>query len=151
FSNCLSFNGTSSFVESPDIAALTPGTNATFEAWISLAGVPTDTGSIFNKWSQTVDDEFLFGIDPSRVLYFAWHTTGGDAWPSASFNEAFGTGTIPLNTLTHVALVRTGATLRFYINGNLDSTFTPVDTTPFRDGINTLRIGGQGRGGVSRF
>ena len=34
---------------------------------------------------------------------------------------------------------------------NLDSTFTPVDTNPFRDGINTLRIGGQGRGGVSRF
>src|SRR2546422_1014276 len=26
-----------------------------------------------------------------------------------------------------------------------------MDTNPFRNGINTLRIGGQGRGGVNRF
>jgi hypothetical protein len=150
FSNCLSFNGTSSFAESSDINALTPGADATFEAWISLDTAPSDVASVLNKWSQTADDEYLFGVASTRALYFAWHTTGGSPWPSTSFNHAFSTGMIPLNTLTHIAMVRSGATLRFYINGNLDSTFTAMDTNPFTNGINTLRIGGQGRG-ASRF
>ena len=59
---------------------------------------------------------------------------------------------MPLNTLTHVAVVRNGPSLSFYINGVLDASIAAaMDTNPFRNGINTLRIGGQGRGGVNRF
>src|SRR2546430_13652153 len=60
-------------------------------------------------------------------------------------------GQIPLSTWTHIALVRRGATLSFYINGVLDASVTAADTNPFRNGITSLRIGGQGRGGVNRF
>jgi hypothetical protein len=151
FGNCLSFNGTSNFVESPDIDALTPGTGATFEAWVVLPAAPSETASVFNKWNQSTDDEYLFGISSSQTLYFAWQTTGGRTWGTASFNHVFGLGTIPLNTLTHIAVVRSSATLQFYINGNLDSAHVVMDTNPFRNGINTLRIGGQGRGATRFF
>jgi hypothetical protein len=151
FGTCLAFNGTSSFVDAPDLDVLTPGTEATFEAWVVLAATPTETVSVFNKWNQTGDDEYLFGIDLTRTLYFAWHTTGAGTWPSVSFNDAVGTGTLPLNTLTHIAVVRSGGTVTFYINGTLDSSLTVMDTNPFRNGINTLRIGGQARGAKNRF
>lgn len=152
FGNCLFFNGTSNFVESPDIDALTPGTEATFEAWIALAAAPAETASIFNKWNQTEDDEFWMGITPSQTVYFAWKTTGGGAWATTSWNDARSTGTVPLNVLTHVAVVRSGTILRFYINGNLDTALlTAVDVNPFRNGTNTLRVGGQGRGAISNL
>ena len=35
FGTCLAFNGTSSFVDTPDDDVLSPGINATFEAWVS--------------------------------------------------------------------------------------------------------------------
>src|SRR5207249_8698241 len=69
-----------------------------------------------------------------------------------SYDNVYGNGTVPLNTLTHVAVVRNGPSLSFYINGVLDASIAAaMDTNPFRNGINTLRIGGQGRGGVNRF
>jgi len=47
--------------------------------------------------------------------------------------------------------VRSGPAISFYINGNLDKTFAAAaDANPFRSGINTLRIGGQNRGGITR-
>src|SRR2546422_674328 len=58
----------------------------------------------------------------------------------------------PFLTWTHIALVRNGPSLTFYINGVPDASIAAaMDTNPFRNGINTLRIGGQGRGGVNRF
>jgi hypothetical protein len=151
FGNCLSFNGSSSFVESADIAALTLSTEATFEAWVSLSAAPSETVSIFNKWNQTAADEYLVGVTPARALYFAWQTTGGGSWPSPSFNETASTSTIPLDTLTHIAVVRNGVTLTFYINGTPNPPLTVLDTSPFRNGANTLRVGAQGRGGRNRF
>src|SRR5437867_4852435 len=152
FGSAISFNGTTSYVESPDIDALSPGANATFEAWVFLNSAPTEIASVFNKWSQTVDDEYLFGINPNQTLSFSWQTTGASTWGTPSYNSASGISAIPLNTLTHIAMVRNGATLSFYINGTLDSSLNNVlDTNAFRNGINTLRIGGQGRGARNRF
>ena len=151
FGNAVSFNSTSSYVEAVDIDALTPGTGATFEAWVYLNSAPTEIASVFNKWSQTVDDEYLFGINPNQTLSFSWQTTGGYTWGTPSFNGAGGTGLIPLNAWTHIAVARSGATLNFYINGNLDASLNVMDTNAFRNGINTLRMGGQGRGATNRF
>lgn len=151
FSNALSFNGSNSYVEALDADTLSPGTEATFSAWIFLNSAPTETASVLNKWSQTVEDEYLFGVTPSRQLYVAWQTSGAGAWGTPSYNDASGIGQIPLSTWTHIALVRRGATLSFYINGVLDASVTAADTNPFRNGITSLRIGGQGRGGVNRF
>jgi concanavalin A-like lectin/glucanase superfamily protein/Big-like domain-containing protein len=152
FGSGLTFNGTSSVVEAADINPLTAQADATFMAWVFLNSAPTEVASVFNKWSQTVDDEFMFGISPNRTLYFAWQTTGGSSWGGVSYDEATGIGQIPLTTWAHIAVVRRGADLLFYINGSLDATLgSAMDTSPFRNGITTLRIGGQGRGSRNRF
>jgi hypothetical protein len=148
----LSFNGTSSFVNAADIDPLTLQTTATFMAWVSLNGAPAETASVFNKWSQTVDDEFLFGLNPNRTLYFGWRTTAGVDWGTTGYNQASGTAVVPLTTMTHIAVVRNGASLKFYVNGNLDvSLSSAMDGNSFRNGTTTLRIGGQGRGARDRF
>jgi concanavalin A-like lectin/glucanase superfamily protein/Big-like domain-containing protein/fibronectin type III domain protein/parallel beta helix pectate lyase-like protein len=152
FGSGLSFNGTSSFVDAPDMDPLTLQTNATFMAWVSLSSAPVDVASVFNKWSQTTDDEYLFGINPDRTLYFGWQTTAGGAWGTTSYNQVNGTAVIPLGTMTHIAVVRSGASLTFYVNGNLDTSLgNAMDGNSFRNGIATLRIGGQGRGARNRF
>src|SRR5439155_13829883 len=134
---------TSSDVEAADIAPLTPGANATFEAWVYLNAAPSELVSIFNKWSQSGDDEYLVGININQTLFFGWQTTGGGAYGTPSYNDASGSGAVPLNAWTHVAVVRSGTTLTFYINGNLDTSSSPMDINSFRNGTNTLRIGGQ--------
>jgi hypothetical protein len=110
-----------------------------------MMAAPTELASLVNKWSQTVDDEYLFGVNPDRTMFFAWHTTGGDVPQTAAFGLANSSGTVPLNALTHVALVRDGATLTFYVGGVADPVLTVMDGNPFRNGINSLRVGGQAR------
>ena len=147
--SALFFDATSKYVEVPDANILSP-TNATFIAWVLLNTTPTETYSIINKWSQTVDDEYLFGISTTSNLYLAWQTTGGGVWGTTSFNDVSSTGTIPIGQFTHAAVVRNEATISFYINGALSSSSNVIDTNPFRNGINTLRIGAQSRV-VNRF
>jgi hypothetical protein len=152
YGNALAFEGSASFVEASDINPLTPQTEATWQAWVRLNAAPAETASVFNKWAQSADDEYLVGINPNRTIYFAWRTTGGATWGTPSYNQANGTTAIPLNTFTHIAVVRSGSTLRFYINGVLDAALTGlIDANPFRNGSATLRLGGQGRGGRNRF
>jgi len=150
FGNALSLNG-AGYANAPDVAALTPGVTATFEAWVFMTSAPTDLGSILNKWSQSAEDEYLFGVLPDRRVYFTWKTTAATGWGTPSFNEVISTGQIPLNVWTHVAVVRNGATLSFYVNGALSSSSAVMDTNPFRNGTNALRVGGQDRGGANRY
>jgi Concanavalin A-like lectin/glucanases superfamily/Abnormal spindle-like microcephaly-assoc'd, ASPM-SPD-2-Hydin/Immunoglobulin domain len=145
-----SFTGTNAYVEAANSSSLNPGTAATFSAWVNVAGTNGDISSVINKWSQTIDDEYLFGLDANNRLTFAWQTTGGNVWGQPSFNIVTGTAQIPLSTWTYITVVRNGPAISFYINGNLDATFNAADGNPFRSGINTLRIGGQNRGGVTR-
>jgi chitodextrinase len=144
FDSCLSFNGINSYLNIPDSDSLSPGTNLTISADVKLSSYPSGTeAAIVSKWSNNIEDEYLFHILPSGQLSFAWHTTGGDTWPSVPYNGVNSVGTIPLNTLTHVAVVRSGATVTFYINGVQNSTFTVADANPFRNGNTPLRIGAQ--------
>ena len=151
YGNALTFNGTTTDVEAANSSALNPGTTATFSAWVKVTAANSDISSVLNKWSQTADDEYLFGLDSANHLTFAWQTTGGNSWGLPSYNLVSGTSQVPLNTWTYVTAVRNGTAISFYINGNLDATFpAAADTNPFRGGINSLRIGGQNRGGIAR-
>ncbi len=147
--SALAANGVG-YAEAADRSALSPGLTATFEAWVFLTGAPTEPASILNKWSQSSDDEYLFGLDTSRRVYLAWQTTGGAIWGTPSFNDAASAGQVPLNVWTHVAVVRNGPVVSFYINGSLSSSVTAMDANPFRNGTNSLRVGSQSRGGRVR-
>ncbi|PYT94320.1 MAG: hypothetical protein DMG36_05070, partial [Acidobacteria bacterium] len=151
YGDALSFNGSSGDVEAVNSTSLNPGTAATFSAWVNLLGANSDISSVINKWSQTADDEYLFGLDSGNRLTFAWQTTGGNVWGQPSYNIVTGNAQIPLGTWTYISVVRNGPAITFYINGNTDATFSAAaDSNPFRSGINSLRIGGQSRGSLAR-
>src|SRR5882762_1724685 len=151
YGNALSFNGANGYVEASNSNSFNPGTAATFSAWVNVLAANADISSVINKWSQTIDDEYLFGLDSSNRLTFAWQTTGGNVWGPPSYYIVSGNTQVPLGTWTYIAVVRNGPAISFYINGNLDASFgAAADANPFRSGINTLRIGGQNRGAASR-
>src|SRR6266481_6089344 len=151
YGSALSFNGTNAYVEAANSNSLNPGTAATFSAWVNVLAASANISSVVNKWSQTIDDEYLFGLDSSNRLTFAWQTTGGNVWGPPSYYIVSGNAQVPLSTWTYVTVVRNGPAISFYINGNLDASFgAAADANPFRSGINTLRIGGQNRGGTAR-
>src|SRR6267142_2429150 len=151
YGNALSSNGTNAYAEAANSNSLNPGTAATFSAWVNVLAANADISSVINKWSQTIDDEYLFGLDSSNRLTFAWQTTGGNVWGPPSYYIVSGNAQVPLSTWTYVTVVRNGPAISFYINGNLDAAFSAAaDANPFRSGINTLRIGGQNRGGTAR-
>jgi hypothetical protein len=151
YGDAIAFNGVSSYVEAANSSSLNPGTAATFSAWVNLAAANNNISSVINKWSQTTDDEYLFGLDSSNRLIFAWQTTGGNVWGQPSYNLVFGNAQIPLGTWTYISVVRSGPSITFYINGNVDAAYaSAADSNPFRSGVNTLRIGGQSRGGIAR-
>src|SRR5882762_4448388 len=151
YGNALSLNGTNVYVEVANSSSLNPGTTATFSAWVNMVAANADISSVIGKWSQTIDDEYLFGLDSSNRLIFAWQTTGGNTWGQPSFNIVSGSAQVPLGTWTYITVLRNGPAISFYVNGNLDAKFNTADANPFRNGINTLRIGGQNRGGTPRF
>src|SRR6202171_1546559 len=147
----LSFSGTNAYVEAANSNSLNPGTAATFSAWVNVLAANANISSVINKWSQTIDDDYLFGLDSSNRLTFAWQTTGGNVWGRPSYNIVSGNAQIPLGTWTYITVVRNGPAISFYVNGNLDATFgAAADANPFQAGIDTLRIGGQNRGGAPR-
>jgi len=97
------------------------------------------------------DDEYLFGLDSSNRLTFAWQTTGGNVWGRPSYKYVSGNAQVPLGTWTYITVVRNGPAISFYVNGNLDATFAPQRTPiPSEAGSTTVRIGGQNRGAASR-
>src|SRR6195256_3963202 len=151
YGNAISFNGTNAYVEVANSISLNPGTTATFSAWVNMVAANADISSVIGKGSQTIDDADLFGLDSSNRLTFAWQTTGGNTWGQPSFNIVSGNAQVPLGTWTYITVLRNGPAISFYVNGNLDAKFNTADANPFRNGINTLRIGGQNRGGTPRF
>ncbi len=94
--NALSFNGTAAYVEAANSSSLNPGTAATFSAWVNVLAANTGISSVINKWSQTVDDEYLFGLDSRNRLTFAWQTTGGNVWGQPSYNLVSGNAQVPI-------------------------------------------------------
>jgi hypothetical protein len=47
FGSAATFNGATSFGEAADIDAISPQTEATFQAWVSLDAAPSDLASVF--------------------------------------------------------------------------------------------------------
>jgi hypothetical protein len=148
--SALTLNGTG-YADAADHPILTPGTSATFEAWVFLTGVPTEPASILSKWGRGTDDEFFLGLDAARRVCFSWRTSAAAVWGTPGYNQASGTAQVALNTWTHVAVVRTGATLSFYVNGVLDRSVAAMDANSFRNGGYSLRVGGQNRGSQKRY
>ncbi len=122
----LKFNGTNQYLTvSPAPTTRSPLTVAAWVYPTSLTGgrtiVDTDNnGGSFVGW--------VFTVKSNGQLWF---------WP-ASGKDKFSTGTISINTWSHIVATYDGTNVSFYINGVLDS--TQAMQTP-QDNITTFAIG----------
>ncbi|MFH1540438.1 MAG: DUF2341 domain-containing protein [Elusimicrobiota bacterium] len=150
FNKARNFNGNGDCVDIPDTDVLTLGTAATFTSWVNITTISENYSSIINKWNQAVDDEYIFGVNTNNTLVLAWHTNGGGNWGSSSWYSVNSVGTITLGEWAFVAVVRNNTTITFYINGVEAGSSNPIDINPFRNGLVSVRIGGQNRSRMNR-
>jgi hypothetical protein len=119
YDNAASFNGSNQFLRISDNASLRlAGTDFTISLWVR----PTVLSNNFllSKWDG-VNDYALYQFATGR---FTWTTRGVDNLSA---------GSLSVGTWSLIVITYTGTTLRIYLNGTLDSTFTsvapPIDTT----------------------
>lgn len=110
------FNG-SSGMQYNATGRITVSSTATFtiESWVYLTATPSSTGPILaDGQPNTATTYWSFEINSSRNLQFFWYISGNVFCTS--------TGTVPLNTWTHVAVSVSSGAIKLFINGVLQST-----------------------------
>jgi hypothetical protein len=117
YGNALSFNGTSSYVDLGNPAALQLTGSMTIEAWVKAAANPPDDGQIVAKSDGS---GWQFKTSPDTGPHtFGMQVTG----TSGTNSQRYSTTARSLNTWYHIAGVydATAGTLSVYVNGVLDN------------------------------
>ena len=109
------FNGASDYcvTETSNVLGGLGGVNFTVECWVFLHTLGS-TGQIAflstgtNSWAS--GHQMDFGVTTNGVLYFEYSNGSGSSF-------VLSTGTCPANKWAHVAFVKNGATLTFFVDG----------------------------------
>ena len=127
------FNGTSHQLLA-NSSVFTQTTDFTVEGWYYAANV-TGTHYLFTLGTEAANrySYFLSGNAITSNIY------GGN---SISYSS-----TVSINTWNHIAVVRSGSTVKLFLNGNASAT---TDTQSGTIGTGNLRIGADS-GGLNRF
>ena len=131
FGNALVFNGSTSRVNVNDSTSLHLSTGMTLEAWVNPS-----TAS--NAWRDVIykgnDDYYLEATSNTGA------PAGGGTF-GASDVLVGGTGALPANSWSHLAITYDGAMLRLYVNGVQVATMAQAGNIP--SSTNQLQIGGD--------
>jgi len=120
------FSGSSDYISAPSNAAFTLGTgDFTIEAWIYPTSNSAIQGVIGLADSGSLGSFGFFynlGAGPSIVA-------GKIGFSNVGGTLVVSTGTVPVNTWTHVAFSRASGSLKIFFNGALDSTTAFADNS----------------------
>jgi hypothetical protein len=112
------FDGTGDYLSVPAGPFVFSTSSFTVEAWVyttayNTSGVGGEV--VIDNWAGSpsgsyVTNQWQFWISTAGVVKFEYAT-------GASTTVGIGTGTVPLNTWTHIAAVRNSTTVTVYVNG----------------------------------
>lgn len=128
--SALNFDGASGYIEAVDAPALNPREELTISAWVYQTGNASRDNTLVVK-----EEQYGLWIVNGQVQIAVQTQTGPD-WAYT------GSGTVPLNTWTHVKGTYDGVALRTFVNGQLTS-FTPYAHGIIKKTSNPLRIGSR--------
>jgi hypothetical protein len=125
------FDGSGDYLTVPANAIWSLAGDFTVEAWVYQTAAKSVT--IAARWPYNGTESVIFRIESNQKMSMAYNVGGGGT------NGPTSTGTVPLNTWNHVVWTRSGTTLRYFINGVLDTTSTLSGT--FQNSGTELVIG----------
>jgi hypothetical protein len=128
YGKALSFNGTNAYVNIPNSSLLQLTTAMTLEAWVN----PSKLTGVWRDVIYKGNDNYYLEADSTSAKPATRATSGG---------SLLGTGSLAVNTWTHLAGTYDGATLRLYVNGVQVS--SRALTGSITVSTNALQIGGD--------
>ena len=132
------FGGSSLYIPDGSSRITTPGTSS-----MNAAGDFTMEMWIYNSSSNDYPTLLENGASSNSLAIYLANTASSQIlrmWNNGSATNF--SSTLPQNAWYHFALVRSGSTVKLYVNGTADST-TRSDSNSYAFGSNTLHIGGH--------
>jgi len=118
FGKALSFNGTSDYVEVPDIPDLNPQKAMSMGCWVYITGNAGVHRDIISKDGESVERQYL--MTSSDINKFRAHI-----WTSDGVAHYFdGETSVELETWYHIAQTYDGSDLKLYVNGKEDGSIS---------------------------
>jgi len=131
------FNGSNSYLNFSDNTAFNFGTgDATVEFWFNSPGTSNSYPGIISSADYNTSGSASIRFDNTgyKGKVFMYLNGGGDPVISS-------TSVLAYNTWYHVAITRSGTSMKLYINGNLDTTVTISASLGWYLSYGGLRIG----------